>query len=293
MNSSYKYAFLGAIALCIVIVAVSTLNHRPTSSDPVAEPSSSSPTATAAQPPYRVDPADLFEAAQTPALSLEDRVNQRLLAAQQNSDVLVPGPVDIAAGRPKSPVKMVGNLPATEVAPQIRTFGAPPPSLSKTTKSLVQSLPTQETSASAAAKPVAPNKPRPRQYRIMPRDTFSNLAVRHYGHEKYWQAFARANPTVNPRKLRVGQIIKLPDPKLVAEAERESVPAPPAGTTIHVVRAGESLWTISSRRYDSVRHWRVIFNANRDVIGSDPDRLTVGQKLKIPPAIVVGNTSGR
>ncbi len=282
MNSSYKYAFLGVIAICIVIVVVSSLNHRPPSSDTVT----ALPLSTTA-----VVPSGLSKATKATELSLEDRVTQQLPAAQQNLDV--PGPVDRAAAGPKSSVKKVNNLPATEVATQTRTFGNPPPSLSRTTKLLVQSSPTQATSADAAAKTVAPNQSRSRQYRIMPGDTFSNLAVRHFGHEKYWQAFAHANPSVNPQKLQVGQTIKLPDSKIVLKADQQYLTTPSANTTTHVVRTGESLWTISKHHYGSIKGWRIIFNANREAIGSDPDRLTVGQNLTIPPTTVAGNTSER
>ena len=280
MNSSYKYAFLGVIVLCIVIVVVSSLNHQPPSNEVVTEVPS---------PTTAVAPSNLPRATNNTELSLEDQVTQRLSVAQQNLDA--PRPVDRSTTGPKSSVKKVSNPSVTEVTPKTRTFGAPPPSLSSTIKPLVQSSPTQATSADVEAKPVAPYQTRARQYRIMPGDTFSNLAVRHFGNEKYWQAFAHANPSVNPQKLQVGQTIQLPDSKLVLKTDQQYLTTPSANTTIHVVRTGESLWTISKHHYGNVKGWRIIFNANREAIGSDPDRLTVGQKLTIPLATIAGNTS--
>jgi nucleoid-associated protein YgaU len=50
----------------------------------------------------------------------------------------------------------------------------------------------------------------------------------------------------------------------------------------HTVRAGESLSKISRKVYGSSKHWRLIFEANRDQI-DNPDLIQVGQVLNIPP----------
>ena len=290
MNSSYKYALLGTIAICVVIVAVATLNYQPQGSDTVDE--SSSLETTTEQQLNGASTARRDNAAPTPSSRLSDRVKQ-FKAAQQEGNTSAPAPVDIADAGPKSPAKMVSNQPEDEPAPRIRTFGAPPPSLSKTIKPLVGPALPRASAPPAVVDRAVSNKLESSQYSIMPGDTFSSLAIRYYGHEKYWQAIKRANPTVNPRKLKVGQIIKLPDPKLVVDAEQESPHALGAGTNLHIVAAGETLSTISRKHYGSVKHWRVIFNANREVIGSNPDRLSVGDKLQIPPARIVGKTSQR
>lgn len=51
----------------------------------------------------------------------------------------------------------------------------------------------------------------------------------------------------------------------------------------HTVRAGESLSKISRKVYGSSKHWRLIFDANRDQI-DNPDLIQIGQVLNIPPA---------
>ena len=49
-------------------------------------------------------------------------------------------------------------------------------------------------------------------YRIVRGDTLSRIATQLYGDETQWRAIAEANPGLNPRRLRIGQIIKLPRP---------------------------------------------------------------------------------
>lgn len=55
--------------------------------------------------------------------------------------------------------------------------------------------------------------------------------------------------------------------------------APPAATT-HTVASGDTLSSIA-RKYGKA-DWKAIYNANKDVIGDDPNRIRVGQVLKIP-----------
>jgi nucleoid-associated protein YgaU len=59
-----------------------------------------------------------------------------------------------------------------------------------------------------------------------------------------------------------------------------------APVSSHTVRAGESLSKISRKVYGSSKHWRRIFDANRDQI-DNPDLIQIGQVLKIPPAPAV------
>lgn len=57
--------------------------------------------------------------------------------------------------------------------------------------------------------------------------------------------------------------------------------APPPAVRTHVVSAGETLGTISSRYYGSPAQWNRIFDANRDRI-QNPNNVRVGATLVIP-----------
>lgn len=74
----------------------------------------------------------------------------------------------------------------------------------------------------------------------------------------------------------------------------DAAPAPPAPAIpvqlgaapryeTYVVQKGDSLWSIAAKAeiYGRASRWRVIFDANRDLLKS-PDHLKVGMTLKIP-----------
>lgn len=50
---------------------------------------------------------------------------------------------------------------------------------------------------------------------------------------------------------------------------------------LYTVQAGDTLSTISLKMYGTARDWKIIFDANRDVL-KNPTNLNVGQKLVIP-----------
>jgi len=68
----------------------------------------------------------------------------------------------------------------------------------------------------------------------------------------------------------------------------EPQPLPPARKPlltegeVYVVEKGDTLGDISERFYGTSRYWKLIFEANRDLL-SNPDRLVVGMELTIPP----------
>lgn len=65
------------------------------------------------------------------------------------------------------------------------------------------------------------------------------------------------------------------------QRETESSPAPTASQTYTVVK-GDCLWSIAKRFYGSGAKYMVIYDANRDVIGGNPNRIYSGQVLTIP-----------
>lgn len=64
-----------------------------------------------------------------------------------------------------------------------------------------------------------------------------------------------------------------------------STPAVTASTTplLHRVAEGDTLGTLAVRYYGKYQLWTRIHAANRDKIGEDPNNLTVGMDLLIPP----------
>jgi nucleoid-associated protein YgaU len=61
-----------------------------------------------------------------------------------------------------------------------------------------------------------------------------------------------------------------------------SQPAPQQQQEIYTVAKGDSLSKIAKRLLGNANDWRQIYDANRDVIGGNPDLIKPGQQLKIP-----------
>lgn len=137
---------------------------------------------------------------------------------------------------------------------------------------------------------------------------WERISERVYGSRRHWRAVAGANPLLDPRKLRIGMVIRvpsdpenvqglpveLPDPAASAgEAgagsdepaetpSREPEPVPESPTIEYTVVRGDSLSSISKSFYGSIRHIDFLYEANRDRLRSKDD-LRLGQVLLIPP----------
>lgn len=55
-----------------------------------------------------------------------------------------------------------------------------------------------------------------------------------------------------------------------------------AGGRSYTIKKGDTLQEISQKYYGTTKNWRRIYNANKAKIGSNPDKLTAGQKITIP-----------
>ena len=51
----------------------------------------------------------------------------------------------------------------------------------------------------------------------------------------------------------------------------------------YTVKAGDTLSLIAKKIYGDESAYQKIYEANKDLIGSDPDLIKVGMELKIPP----------
>lgn len=72
-------------------------------------------------------------------------------------------------------------------------------------------------------------------------------------------------------------------PRATVEPRREAITSPsPAGT--YTVVKGDCLWNIAKKFYGSGSKYTVIYNANRDIIGGNPNLIYPGQVLAIPAA---------
>ena len=119
----------------------------------------------------------------------------------------------------------------------------------------------------------------PVDYTIREGDTLMSIAASWLGDAYGWDLIARANPGLDPRKLRIGQRIVLPP-----RGEKVATKQPaPRSSFVYTVMAGDTLSDLAARYYDNGGLWERIYSANRLTMHGDPNTLKVGMKLVIPP----------
>lgn len=50
----------------------------------------------------------------------------------------------------------------------------------------------------------------------------------------------------------------------------------------YTVQSGDSLSAIAEEKLGDANKWREIYEANKDVVGDDPDKIQPGMELEIP-----------
>jgi len=123
-------------------------------------------------------------------------------------------------------------------------------------------------------------------YIIVSGDSLASISRKYFGTEKHASAIARANPLMDPNRLRPGRTIRVPkDPSNIQGKPVEPPPAPPGDSGAereYTVRSGDTLSRIAGAMYGDSQLATFIFEANRDQL-DDEHTLRLGQKLRIPP----------
>ena len=89
-----------------------------------------------------------------------------------------------------------------------------------------------------------------------------------------------AAPAPSPARPALASPLPSPSPAIAAATPTT---ATTAGGESYEVQSGDTLATIAQQFYGDSTQWRQIYDANKDTIGSDPDKLKLGMKLTIPP----------
>lgn len=146
------------------------------------------------------------------------------------------------------------------------------------------------TSTDAARDRAGVLAPQFREVVVQPGQTLMSIARQVYGDSKKWEAISRANPRLDPLRVKPGMTIRVPvDPKNIQGKEVGTLPA--ANTTPsreasaspadYTVQDGDTLGAIAKRTLGSSGAWQAILDANKSVI-SEPEDLRPGMRLKIP-----------
>ncbi|MCA1645198.1 MAG: LysM peptidoglycan-binding domain-containing protein [Chloroflexi bacterium] len=88
-------------------------------------------------------------------------------------------------------------------------------------------------------------------------------------------------PVASPQRPPLASPVASPSSSSVSAAPTTA--AADATGDSYAVQSGDTLLTIADHFYGDNTQWRRIYDANKDVIGADPDKLKIGMTLKIPP----------
>ena len=123
-------------------------------------------------------------------------------------------------------------------------------------------------------------------------DNFSSIAQKYYGDAGLYALIEKANPSIDSRRLKIGQKVLIPDRGTVQKPLPQAGTAPqgpsPAPSRVgnqagsYTVMAGDTLMRIAEKQLGRRTMWKEIYELNRDLIGNDPAALKVGMKLKMP-----------
>jgi nucleoid-associated protein YgaU len=135
----------------------------------------------------------------------------------------------------------------------------------------------------AVAVPPAPAAPRQPQvivrervrvvYVVVPPPDFSDPFVHIRGTNFDPRVLAAGGPFPTRTIVQPVRVVTRPAPS--------AQPAPQPART-YIVRTGDTLTGIALRFYGNSELWTTIFNANRRVVGSDPNEVIPGTRLVIP-----------
>lgn len=172
---------------------------------------------------------------------------------------------------------------------------APPPmaqSPEPATASPPAPEPPHEVTGSTSPAPGAPGSEAGRTHVVQKGETLSSISAAAYGNPNYYPHILRANPNLDPNRMKPGTTINLPPasevkPAAVAQAPAASPAAsaskaPLDPTKQYLVQSGDSLERISIKLYGTRDRFEKLYEINKQLIGADPARIKVGQVLTLP-----------
>jgi nucleoid-associated protein YgaU len=234
----------------------------------------------------------------TPTLTIDGQASPSPVASATPGSTAPPssapgsltGPTPEASPLAAAPAAVDGPTATGSVAPSNTLTTVPPTpaagSMPEPTPAATTTFTTPAATTTRTTTPAAASGPA--TYTIKPGDTLSAIAIRLYNDERRWVDIAQANPTVDPIRLRVGQVLRLPGASGSAaspapSATRATTAANGAAGSTYTVRSGDTLSSIAQKTLGDRSKWRAIYNLNRAAIGPNENNIDEGMVLKIPP----------
>jgi LysM repeat protein len=119
----------------------------------------------------------------------------------------------------------------------------------------------------------------PASYMVQAQDTLSSISVMFYKSKQYIAYIAEENNLDKNAILKAGSILTIPSLDGYKADDNDNLNTPIEATIEHVVKKGETLYSISQKYYGTNKHAMFIADYNHIV---DVDDLKAGTVLKIP-----------
>jgi nucleoid-associated protein YgaU len=188
------------------------------------------------------------------------------------------------------------NVARTGVTPSANTPMIDPIPATQPTRFLMSNLPPAYAadlppSQVPTVTPPAPADNTPRTHRVAPGESPYSISEEVYGSGRYYKKILAANPNVNPRHLKIGQVLVIPE---LTDSDKPGAARPAANPTVnpsvsYVVVSGDTLETISRKLYGNPGMIEQLYQANKTLIGPDENVLKIGWVLKLPSAPTLGD----
>jgi nucleoid-associated protein YgaU len=159
---------------------------------------------------------------------------------------------------------------------------------------LMSNLPTQEPAPTATVSPSTPTPgaSTPRTHRVASGESPYSISQLVYGSGKYYKKILAANPGIDPRHLKIGQILVIPELSDADKPASAAAGASPAATvdpgTAYTVVSGDSLQSISRKLYGNTSMSDKLYEMNKALIGPDENVLKIGWVLILPKPPTAG-----
>lgn len=124
----------------------------------------------------------------------------------------------------------------------------------------------------------------PVTYKVEKGDSLWVIAEKFYNSGYNWVDIASENKINNPSQIEIGQELSIPKMEVkqaTVIAEKVSEKDKIEGKEYQTVK-GDYLWSIAIRAYGDGFAWTKIYEANREIIGTNPSLIEKDMKLVIP-----------
>ena len=127
----------------------------------------------------------------------------------------------------------------------------------------------------------------PTTHKVAKGEHLWTIAEKYYGSGYNWTDIAATNNLKKPDAITEGMELTIPSLPAKQQTQARSEvkvvsPAPAAQTGKYTVESGDSLWSVAVKVYADGYQWPKLWEANKDKIGPNPNRLQEEVELSIP-----------